>query len=139
MFDVIIFSHGDLAAGLLHAAELILGKQERVHVFSVQENCDLDLLKYQIQDYLLSAKEKNSDVLILTDLFFGTPFNIINPMMENFSFQHVTGVNLPFLIELFSNRQELTVRNAVVECVPVGKESIIDCVNYFNLRLDGSY
>ena len=132
MFNLILISHGNFSSGILHAAELILGKQENVYIFSVQKNCDLEQLKSRIADQLQLSATSDVDVLILTDLFFGTPFNIVNSLMERFNFQHVTGMNLPLLIEIMSRRNEESIINILSEALPAAKGAMIDCVAYFN-------
>lgn len=135
MYTVIIFSHGDFSKGILNSAELILGDQQDVFAFSVQENCDLDSLKSEIETLLISCEKQGKDVVFLTDLFFGSPFNIVNSLMQTYHFEHVTGMNLPLLIEILSQRNHKSIKETLESSIPISKDSIIDCIKYFQSNL----
>ncbi len=133
---IILLSHGTFSQGLQNSAEMILGKQENLLNFSILENCDTDSIKSEIIEELEKAKLDQEHVLFLTDLFFGTPFNIITPLMEKYEFWHVTGINLPLLLEILSNRDADNPAAMLKEAIATAKEAMVDCVDYFNKAMN---
>jgi len=67
--------------------------------------------------------------LVLTDLFSGTPFNLLMTLIDDHKFNHITGVNLPMLLEaiLLQNQPELSMESVVSAIVSKGREAIVDC------------
>lgn len=126
MTKVIIVTHGSLADGLLSAAELIVGKQEDVKTFGVELGCDLEILKQSIRDVLEQWHKTKEFVIILTDIFFGTPFNIVMSLVETYEFVHITGVNLGIVLEILMQKDELDF-NDFEHIIEQGKTGIVNC------------
>ena len=132
MLKIILITHGAFSQGLRSSVELILGKQEKITTFSVSENCNTEALKDDLQSELELAIAAGEEVVFLSDVFFGTPFNLITPLMENYKFHHITGVNLPLLIEIVSNQDTNDVSAMLKEALSTAKEAMIDCVDFFS-------
>lgn len=127
MFKIILISHGSLASGLLSAAELISGKQENIITFSIKEDSNIEEIKNLVIDQLDQSNHQGEEVLILTDLFSATPFNIVMKLMQSYKFYHVTGINLVFLLEVLCRREEGKVEEIVPDIVEASRNSLIDC------------
>lgn len=107
MFKIIVFTHGPLSTALKQSASMLNGSMEQVECFSVMPGCDLDELTGTVKSCIAQANAEGQGVLAFSDLFFGTPFNILVNLSQEVDFYHITGVNLPLLIEAVnSSRQE---------------------------------
>ncbi|HCW93602.1 MAG TPA: PTS galactitol transporter subunit IIBC, partial [Flexistipes sinusarabici] len=105
MVGVILLTHGSLGIELLKTSEMIIGKQDKVDFLSVQSGASLGDLAGDL-DRLIN-KYKDGGVLILTDMFGGSPSNIAMAYLEKSKVDVVTGVNLPMLIKTFSMRKDI--------------------------------
>ncbi|MCA1905190.1 MAG: PTS sugar transporter [Desulfarculus sp.] len=104
MIGLVIISHARLARELVNAAEFILGKIEQVETVAVEANLEADHLRRLLTGALEKA-DKGDGVLILTDMFGGTPNNISLAFLEPGQVEVVTGMNLPMLIKAATARQ----------------------------------
>ena len=126
MYKIIIFTHGTLSSGLLNTSSLILGEQPEIEIFSVELGCDLLELKERVSKSLKEAEKEKKEVLVLTDLMYGTPFNTLVELQKNYKFYHITGVNLPMLLEAINSRNEGTLAEVAENILNVAKTGIID-------------
>lgn len=133
---IIILTHGNFSQGILSAVELILGKQENVFPFSVLENCNIEELTNKLKNEIDRSTQKGEEVLFLTDVFFGTPFNIITQLMKDNSFTHITGINLPLLLEIISNKNSQDSPTMLDEALILAKEALVNCTQYFQSALE---
>src|SRR5512139_2685062 len=99
MVGVLVITHGDLCNELIKAAELIKGKYEGVLPVSVDSNKGVEDIKKEIT-VAIKKVDKGDGVLILTDLFGGTPSNIALSFLKENKVEVVTGVNLPMMLKL---------------------------------------
>lgn len=104
MTGLVVITHSRLGRELVNAAEFILGKIEQVETVSVETNLDADVLRKQLTS-AMSKVDKGGGVLILTDMFGGTPNNISLAFLVEGKVEVVTGVNLPMLIKAATSRQ----------------------------------
>lgn len=99
---VVLVSHGPFAKGLLESVQMVLGEQKDLTAHCLLPEEPPSALSERLEAELASAGEEK--VLFLTDLYHGTPFNVVVSLMRNYQFGHVTGINLPLLIEALMNR-----------------------------------
>ena len=123
MIGVIITTHGNLGSELIKAAELIKGKLEGVSYISVDQTNGMEDIKKQISSSIKKL-EQGQGVLILTDLFGGTPSNISLSFLKEGKLEVVTGVNLPMLLKLYDKRQEMTLKDFALYIKEYGKKNI---------------
>jgi Phosphotransferase system, mannose/fructose-specific component IIA len=123
MIGVIITTHGNLGSELIKAAELIKGKLEGVSYISVDQTNGMEEIKKQISSSIKKL-EQGQGVLILTDLFGGTPSNISLSFLKEGKVEVVTGVNLPMLLKLYDKRQEMTLKDFALYIKDYGKKNI---------------
>lgn len=131
MFKIIILTHGTLAEGFMNAAELITGKQDDVEIYSVLGNSNLDEIKSDLLNSIKKCNDEEVEVLVLSDLMFGTPFNITIDLIDKCSFQHLTGFNLAILLEVLTSRQSDSLSNIMLDIEEKGRASIYNPKNYF--------
>jgi PTS system mannose-specific IIA component len=123
MIGVLITTHGNLGSELIRAAELIKGKLEGVSHVSVDQKKGIEDLKKEIGQYIRKL-DQGKGVLILTDLFGGTPSNISLSFLKEGKLEVVTGVNLPMLLKLDEKRQELNLKDFASYIKDYGKKNI---------------
>lgn len=104
MIGIVIVSHAALADELLHAAESILGSLEAVETVSISREMALEVAKEKLHLAVTLLAVDGDGVLILTDMFGGTPTNISVEYLREAEVEILTGVNLPMLIKAVSAR-----------------------------------
>ena len=105
MIGIVIVSHANLAKELLLVLEHIVGKQQNIIAVSIFPDDDVKIKRKEIIDSVRKVNAGNG-VIVLTDMFGGTPSNLSISVMENEKIEVVAGVNLPMLIKLASLRAE---------------------------------
>ena len=98
----VIVSHGQLAGELLAAAEMIIGPISFITAVSIGWHDDVDAARDEVQRAITRVSQ-GAGVLLLTDMFGGTPTNIASMFLEDGNIEVVTGVNLPMVIKLASH------------------------------------
>lgn len=124
MTGIVIVTHGHLGDALVDAAELIIGeKPESVVSISINIKSDADKLREKIAKKI---KEVNNDngVLILTDMFGGSPSNLSYSFLEEGFVEVISGVNLPILIKAIDIRKKMELNDSVQHIVDFGKRSV---------------
>jgi PTS system mannose-specific IIA component len=124
MIGIVIVTHSHLGDALIEAAAFILGaKPEATVAVSVDLNENAEKLRGQIEKAIKKVRQKDG-VLILTDMFGGTPSNLSYSFLEDGKVEVISGVNLPILIKADSARKtkDLSVLAATLETF--GKRSI---------------
>ncbi len=99
MVGIVIVTHLKLGKELLAVAELIVGKLKQFQAVSIDPTEDVEEIKEKISS-AVRAVDKGKGVLILTDMFGGTPSNISLSFLEEWKIEVITGVNLPMLLKL---------------------------------------
>jgi PTS system mannose-specific IIA component len=120
MISILVVSHGGLAKEFLDSAMRILGEEDTSIVpLCVEWTADSATAKEQIRKALRKAQEGGGGVLILTDLFGGTPTNLAMTFFQPGKVEILTGMNLPMLIKAILLRKEGT---SLVAAVPILRE-----------------
>ena len=123
MIGLVIVTHGGLAREFRSALEHVHGPQEQLGAISIGPDDDMESRR----DEILSAIKEvdNGDgVILLTDMFGGTPSNLAISVMEDAKVEVIAGVNLPMLIKLASVRGERTLDEAISEAQEAGRKYI---------------
>ena len=120
MIGILVVTHGDVAKELVNALEMIIGDQERVEALSIDWEDDVAVAKGHIGKAITRCGRKN--VLVLTDMFGGTPTNLVLPFAGE-EVEVVTGVNLPMLIKACQVRSKPLAEVARIVCAQ-GRESV---------------
>ncbi len=123
MIGLVLVTHGGLAKEFLAAMEHIVGPQEQVSVISIGPDDDMDQRR---EDILAAVKEveTGNGVILLTDMFGGTPSNLAISFLENEKVEVVAGLNLPMLIKLASVRADKPLDEAADEAQYAGRKYI---------------
>lgn len=99
---IILVSHGSYSRGLLESVQMVLGQQENLVAYGLFPEETPAVLTEKLEQEIKSGEE--TEILFMTDLFHGSPFNCVVSLMRNYQFNHITGINLPLLIEAIMNR-----------------------------------
>lgn len=123
MIGLVVVTHGRLAEEFLAAAEHVVGPQEGARAVSIGADDDMEKRR---ADILAAAKEvdQGKGVIILTDMFGGTPSNLAISVMEKANAEVVAGVNLPMLIKIASIRHDHDLASAVAAAHEAGRKYI---------------
>ncbi len=124
MVGILIVTHGELATELLRTAQEIVGKLPRVEAVSIHAAEQIEKARKKIEAVLQRVNE-GTGVLILTDLFGGTPSNLVLSYLEAGKVEVVTGVNLPMLMKLPSLREERNLRALADKLARYGQRNIL--------------
>ncbi len=111
MIGVVVVSHGNLSVELVKAAEHVVGPQTNMSPIAIGPDDDMEQRRREI----LAACKQNDDgsgVIILTDMFGGTPSNLAISIMEKGNYEVIAGANLPMLIKLAEVRKSESIARA---------------------------
>jgi PTS system mannose-specific IIA component len=111
---MVLVTHGRLATELVNALEHVVGPQKKVASVCIGPEDDMEQRRREILDQVAKVDE-GQGVVVLTDMFGGTPSNLAISIMDKAKVEVIAGVNLPMLIKLASVRQTFDLSNAV-EC-----------------------
>ena len=123
MIGVLITTHGNLGNELIKAAQLIKGPLNDILHVSIDQTKDLEEIKKEIGN-AIKKLDKGRGVLILTDLFGGTPSNISLSFMKEGKVEVLTGVNLPMLLKLSELKEEMNLREFACLIKEYGQKNI---------------
>jgi mannose PTS system EIIA component len=105
MIGILILTHGDIAEGLATAARSITSESEKIEAVGLGWNEDSELTRRKIEA-AIAAVDGPRGVLVLTDMFGGTPSNIAFPFLKEGAVEIVTGVNLPMVLRSLATRRD---------------------------------
>ncbi len=134
MIGVIITTHGNLGGELINAVEMIRGNLTGVLHLSMDQTKSLEELKKEIAG-AIKKLDQGQGVLILTDLFGGTPSNISLSFLKPGKVEVVTGVNLPMLLKLSEVREGVSLRDFAVMIREYGMKNIYLASEILNKKL----
>jgi PTS system mannose-specific IIA component len=134
MIGVLITAHGNLGGELLKAVELIKGNIKGVLQLSMDQTKGVEELKKEIGS-AIKKLDQGQGVLILTDLFGGTPSNIALSFLKPGKVEVVTGVNLPMLLKLSEMREGTTLHDYAVHVRDYGMKNIYLASEILNKKL----
>ena len=123
MIGLVIVTHGRLAAEFILAMEHVVGPQERVVPICIGPDDDMEKRR---KDILAACRDVDTGqgVILLTDMFGGTPSNLAISVMEQTRAEVIAGLNLPMLIKLASVRQRLPLEDCVASAQEAGRKYI---------------
>ena len=134
MIGVLVTTHGNLGAELLKVVELIRGSMKGVLHLSVDQTKDVEDLKKEIATAIRKL-DQGQGVLILTDLFGGTPSNISLSFLKQGKVEVVTGVNLPMLLKVSELREGAVLKDFAVNIKEYGMKNIYLASEVLNRKL----
>lgn len=119
MIGLVLVTHGNLAREFVVAMEHVVGSQQQIEAICIGPDDDMEERRTDIAT-AVTAVETGEGVIILTDLFGGTPSNLSISLMKPEHVEVIAGMNLPMLIRLAGARQSMDVADAVAAAREAG-------------------
>ncbi len=123
MIGLVLVTHGRLAAEFIVAMEHVVGPQEQIAAVCIGPDDDMEARRDDIAKAIAEVDEGDG-VIVLTDLFGGTPSNLAISLMKTEKIEVIAGVNLPMLIRLEGARKTMDLKSAVAAAREAGRKYI---------------
>lgn len=123
MIGIVIVTHGNLAQEFKLALEHIVGPQENMEAINIAADDNMETRREEISA-AVNKVDNGAGVIILTDLFGGTPSNIAISMMQDDQVEVIAGINLPMLVKLAGLRETKTILEAAELSQEAGRKYI---------------
>jgi mannose PTS system EIIA component len=123
MIGIVLVTHGRLAVEFLAATEHVVGKQTHTAAICIAPDDDIEARRLDIEAAVQEV-DQGKGVVLLTDMFGGTPSNLAISLMGKEGIEVVAGVNLPMLIKLATLRTTTTLEDAVQQAQDAGRKYI---------------
>ncbi|MEK7821013.1 MAG: PTS sugar transporter subunit IIA [Pseudomonadota bacterium] len=123
MIGIVLVTHGHLAVALAAALEHVVGPQTQIAAVCIDPDDDMERRRAEILD-AVARNDTGDGVVVLTDMFGGTPSNLAISIMEKAKVEIIAGVNLPMLIKLASARKTESLSAAALSAQEAGRKYI---------------
>ena len=123
MIGMVLVTHGALAVEFKSALEHVVGPQEQVETVAIGPDDDMEERRNDILN-CVDAVDQGQGVVILTDMFGGTPSNLAISIMQQREVEVIAGVNLPMLVKLARIRGDVDIKRAVKDAADAGRKYI---------------
>ena len=123
MIGLVLVTHGRLAEEFRNAVEHVVGPQDNFETVSIGPDDDMEKRRSDIVEAVAKV-DQGAGVVVLTDMFGGTPSNLAISVMEAGRIEVIAGMNLPMLIKLASVREEKSLDEAVTCAQDAGRKYI---------------
>jgi mannose PTS system EIIA component len=123
MIGLVLVTHGRLASEFVRAMEHVVGPQEQIAAICIGPEDDMEARRNDIAGSI-DRVDAGDGVIILTDLFGGTPSNLAISLMKSDRVEVIAGVNLPMLIRLEGARRSMDLKAAVAAARDAGRKYI---------------
>jgi mannose PTS system EIIA component len=123
MIGMVLVTHGRLAAEFVAALEHVVGPQTNIRAVCIGADDDMERRRKEILDGVAEV-DQGDGVVLLTDMFGGTPSNLAISVMEKAKVEVVAGINLPLLIKLAGMREHQSLEAAVTAAQEAGRKYI---------------
>jgi PTS system mannose-specific IIA component len=123
MIGLVLVTHGRLAKDFIHALEHVVGKQERLEAVCIGPEDRMEVRRNDIAE-AIARVEAGMGVIVLTDMFGGTPSNLAISLLEEGKVEVVAGLNLPMLVKLARVRKDCNLHKAAAAAQDAGRKYI---------------
>lgn len=125
MVGILVVTHGNFSEAIIKSMELVFGHQEKLEALTLNYGDDIQELLKKIRE---KAKELNDGdgVMVLVDLLGGSPCNVTASCLKEEHIQCVTGLNLPMLISVLEEREQVVLEKLPGIAMEGGKSGIVD-------------
>jgi len=123
MIGLVLVTHGNLALEFISAMQHVVGKQEQVEAVCIGPEDDMEVRRAEIMKKVEDVND-GSGVIVLTDMFGGTPSNLAISIMDRAPVEVLAGINLPMLIKIASLRKEKNMKETAAGAQEAGKKYI---------------
>lgn len=130
MIGVVIATHGNLGAELLLSTQMIIGPVRNARSVSINQDNSMEDIRDAIAAAVAEVGTDGNGVIIITDMFGGTPANVSMTFLEPQAVDVLTGVNLPMLLKFFNSQESLGLDELARILKSYGQQSIILASEY---------
>ncbi len=123
MIGMVLVTHGGLAREFVRALEHVVGPQRNIRTVCIGPDDDMEERRQDIIDSV-KATDEGEGVVVLTDMFGGTPSNLAISVLDQGSVEVIAGINLPMLIKLAGLRSGSSLAQAVAQAQEAGRKYI---------------
>ncbi len=123
MIGIVLVTHGRLADELVNALQHVVGEEDNIATICIHSDDDMEQRRRDIID-TIAGVDSGAGVVLLTDMFGGTPSNLAISVMTETKVEVIAGVNLPMLIELAQTRRTSDLAQAVADAQEAGRKYI---------------
>ena len=124
MIGMVLVTHGRLAEELIAALEHVVGEQPKIAAVCIGPDDDMERRREDIMGSVNEVGGDGDGVVVLTDMFGGTPSNLAISIMDKARVEVIAGVNLPMLIKLATVRDAEDMEHAVLSAQEAGRKYI---------------
>lgn len=128
MTGLVVAAHAGLAEELIKAAEMIVGKLENVAAVGINPEDSVESIRNSLTSAMEAVSAQN--IIIMTDMFGGTPANMSLSFLKEGRIEVLTGVNLPMIIKFSSDRDRYGVSELAAQIRNAGKEAVAVAGDY---------
>jgi PTS system mannose-specific IIA component len=124
MVGLVVATHGNLGGELLLSAQMIIGPVRNAMAVSINRDSSMEDIRDAIADAVAAVGTDDKGVIIVTDMFGGTPANVSMTFLESQAVEVLTGVNLPMLLKFFNSQENLGLDELAGILKSYGQQSI---------------
>lgn len=124
MIGLVVVTHGNLGRELIAAAEMIIGPVRNARAVSITQESSMESIREAITSAITAVINDGNGVIIVTDMFGGTPANVSMTFLEPQAVEVLTGVNLPMLLKFFNSQENLGLDELAGILKSYGQQSI---------------
>jgi len=128
MIGLVVVAHAKLASELINAAEMIVGPMDGAVAVEIKPDDSVDTIRGALSSAMASVAADG--IIIMTDMFGGTPSNMSLSFLEDNRVEVLTGVNLPMLIKFASDRNRLQVAELAAQIRDCGRDGVAVAGDY---------
>ena len=125
MKGLVIVTHTTLAEGFLQAAEMILGRLNNAAAVCLEKEDSVEGMNRKLSEAIRTVGLDREGVVVMTDMFGGTPSNISLPLLAAGKVEVLTGVNLPMILSFFNAKPDMNLAELVLSLRTAGEEGIV--------------
>jgi PTS system mannose-specific IIA component len=124
MIGLVVATHGNLGSELLLSAQMIIGPVINARSVSITHDSSMEAIRDAIAEVVTEVGKDGHGVIIVTDMFGGTPANVSMTFLEPQSVEVITGVNLPMILKFFNSQENLGLDELAGILKSYGQQSI---------------
>jgi len=124
MIGLVVATHGNLGSELLMSAQMIIGPVINARAVSITHDSSMEVIRDAIAEAVAEVGKDDQGVIIVTDMFGGTPANVSMTFLEPQSVEVMTGVNLPMILKFFNSQETIGLDELAGILKSYGQQSI---------------
>ena len=124
MIGLVVAAHGNLGSELLMSAQMIIGPVVNAKAVSITQDSSMETIRDAIAEAVAEVGKDDHGVIIVTDMFGGTPANVSMTFLESQRVEVMTGINLPMILKFFNSQENLGLHELAAILKSYGQQSI---------------